>query len=119
MASSSRLPKRRKVDSKQPSVFSMFSPVVCGLSDFDKENIRPQDVPQSEAVCDPQPELPTPPLPDPESQASGFPQKRFPKIWLLKYPWIGYDEIDGSMFCKLCRKHKKPRPLSSGTRNYR
>uniref|UniRef100_A0A674HYF3 Sperm flagellar 2 n=1 Tax=Terrapene triunguis TaxID=2587831 RepID=A0A674HYF3_9SAUR len=38
-----------------------------------------------------------------EHQAKG--NRQFLKTWLMKYPWLKYDDKRGIMFCALCRKH--------------
>ena len=70
------------------------------------------DVPSSTSATDP--ELTT--TDDPEQTSTS---RKFPMKWLTDFPWIDYDKVSNTMWCKVCRKCKRPGPLSSGTRNFR
>ena len=48
-------------------------------------------------------------------------KRKFPSTWLKTYcEWLEFDTVDYVMFCKLCRKHKKPGIWATcGTDNFR
>ena len=48
-------------------------------------------------------------------------KRKFPSTWLKTYgDWLEFDSVNYVMFCKLCRKHKKPGIWATcGTDNFR